>query len=56
MSSITYLPKVDGLSTFGDYSPVSVSGDLVCVAGQFGTDGIVNTVTTAVDMARLERV
>ncbi|TCB95460.1 RidA family protein [Micromonospora zingiberis] len=35
--SVTYLPAVEGLSSFGDYSPVSVSGDLVAVAGQFGT-------------------
>ncbi|MGW0040042.1 RidA family protein [Gordonia sp. NPDC003376] len=39
--SISYLPTIEGLSSFGDYSPVSVSdgGPLVYVAGQFGTDG-----------------
>ncbi|MGH3645227.1 MAG: Rid family hydrolase [Mycobacterium sp.] len=37
--SINYLPTVDGLRKFGDYSPVAVSSGLVAVAGQFGTDG-----------------
>ncbi|MFE7420262.1 RidA family protein [Rhodococcus sp. NPDC057529] len=36
---ITYLPTVEGLSSFGDYSPVSVTERIVAVAGQFGTDG-----------------
>jgi enamine deaminase RidA (YjgF/YER057c/UK114 family) len=38
--SVTYIPSVEGIGSFGDYSPVSISGDLVVVAGQFGTDGL----------------
>lgn len=40
MSEIKYITQVEGLGSFGDYSPVSVSGDIVAVAGQFGTDGL----------------
>jgi enamine deaminase RidA (YjgF/YER057c/UK114 family) len=38
--TITYHPVVPGLAKFGDYSPVSESpaGELVVVAGQFGSD------------------
>jgi enamine deaminase RidA (YjgF/YER057c/UK114 family) len=38
---VTYHPIVNGLAKFGDYSPVSEAGagELVVVAGQFGTDG-----------------
>jgi enamine deaminase RidA (YjgF/YER057c/UK114 family) len=35
---IEYIPTVEGLSSFGDYSPVSITDGLVVVAGQFGTD------------------
>lgn len=35
---IKHIPKVEGISSFGDYSPVSVADGLVAVAGQFGTD------------------
>ena len=37
--SIKYLYPVEGLKSFGDYSPVAVSDELVVIAGQFGTDG-----------------
>ena len=37
--SVRYVPEVEGLSLFGDYSPVAVSDGLVAIAGQFGTDG-----------------
>lgn len=37
--AVRYLPTVEGLSKFGDYSPVAVTEDLIAVAGQFGTDG-----------------
>lgn len=37
--TVRYIPTVEGLSSFGDYSPVSVADGLVAVAGQFGTDG-----------------
>ncbi|CAN5860807.1 hypothetical protein BH10ACT9_BH10ACT9_08200 [soil metagenome] len=37
--SVRYLPTVDGLTKFGDYSPVAIADGLVAVAGQFGTDG-----------------
>ncbi|WP_157897529.1 RidA family protein [Mycolicibacterium rutilum] len=33
------MPEVEGLSLFGDYSPVAVTDGVVAVAGQFGTDG-----------------
>ncbi|TYL51720.1 RidA family protein [Nocardioides sp. BGMRC 2183] len=38
--SVTYHPVVEGLAKFGQYSPVSEAGagELVVVAGQFGTD------------------
>jgi enamine deaminase RidA (YjgF/YER057c/UK114 family) len=36
---INYLPTVEGLAKFGDYSPVAVTETLVAIAGQFGTDG-----------------
>ncbi len=35
---IKYIPTVDEISSFGDYSPVSVADGLVVIAGQFGTD------------------
>lgn len=35
---IKYIPTVEGLSAFGDYSPVAIADGLVAVAGQFGTD------------------
>ncbi|MGU3501676.1 RidA family protein [Mycobacterium sp. C31M] len=35
---ISYIPTVEGLGSFGDYSPVSTADGLVAVAGQFGTD------------------
>jgi enamine deaminase RidA (YjgF/YER057c/UK114 family) len=35
--AIEYIPSVEGLSKFGDYSPLAVSDGLVAVAGQFGT-------------------
>ncbi|WP_123026705.1 RidA family protein [Mycolicibacterium stellerae] len=37
--SVRYMPTVEGLSLFGDYSPVAVAGGVVAIAGQFGTDG-----------------
>lgn len=39
--STAYYPTVDGLASFGAYSPVATagSGELVAVAGQFCTDG-----------------
>jgi enamine deaminase RidA (YjgF/YER057c/UK114 family) len=37
--AVRYMPTVDGLSKFGDYSPVAVTDGLIAVAGQFGTDG-----------------
>jgi len=37
--TVRYVPTVEGLSKFGDYSPVSISDRLVAIAGQFGTDG-----------------
>lgn len=38
--TVTYHPLVEGLAKFGDYSPVSEAGagELVVIAGQFGTD------------------
>ncbi|MDF1605836.1 RidA family protein [Nocardioides sp. YIM 152315] len=38
--SVTYHPVVPTLAKFGDYSPISEAGpgELVVVAGQFGTD------------------
>lgn len=38
--TITYHRSIDTLASFGDYSPVAraVPGELVVVAGQFGTD------------------
>lgn len=35
---INYLPSVEGIGSFGDYSPVSIADGIVAVAGQFGTD------------------
>ncbi|SEH47009.1 Enamine deaminase RidA, house cleaning of reactive enamine intermediates, YjgF/YER057c/UK114 family [Mycolicibacterium rutilum] len=37
--TVRYMPEVEGLSLFGDYSPVAVTDGVVAVAGQFGTDG-----------------
>lgn len=37
--SVTHHSRIPGLSSFGDYSPLSEAGELVLVAGQFGTDG-----------------
>lgn len=37
--TVRYMPTIEGLSLFGDYSPVAVTDGLVAVAGQFGTDG-----------------
>jgi len=54
--SVTYHPVVPGLAKFGDYSPVSESsgGDLVVVAGQFGTDeaGAFPATDSAADQVR----
>lgn len=36
--AVSYIPTVDGLGKYGDYSPVSVANNLVAVAGQFGGD------------------
>jgi enamine deaminase RidA (YjgF/YER057c/UK114 family) len=38
--SVTYHPVVPALAKFGDYSPVAEAppGELVVIAGQFGTD------------------
>ncbi|UYQ77761.1 Rid family hydrolase [Glutamicibacter sp. JL.03c] len=36
---IQYIPTIEGLSKFGDYSPVAVADNIVAIAGQFGTDG-----------------
>jgi enamine deaminase RidA (YjgF/YER057c/UK114 family) len=35
---IDHIPTIEGISSFGDYSPVSVADGLVAIAGQFGTD------------------
>ncbi|MGP0225259.1 RidA family protein [Paenarthrobacter sp. NCHU4564] len=35
---VKYLPEVDGLSKFGDYSPVAIADGVVAIAGQFGLD------------------
>ena len=37
--TIRYLPAIEGLASFGAYSPISIStgGELVAVAGQVGT-------------------
>jgi enamine deaminase RidA (YjgF/YER057c/UK114 family) len=35
---INYIPTIEGIGSFGDYSPVSIADGLVAVAGQFGTD------------------
>ena len=37
--SVRYVPSVEGLSLFGDYSPIAIADGLVAVAGQLGTDG-----------------
>ncbi|WP_405533957.1 RidA family protein [Streptomyces sp. NBC_00075] len=37
--TVTHHPRVPGLASFGDYSPLAEAGELVVVAGQFGTDG-----------------
>lgn len=35
---INYIPTIEGIDSFGDYSPVSIADGLVAVAGQFGTE------------------
>ncbi|AQA01367.1 hypothetical protein BVC93_16370 [Mycobacterium sp. MS1601] len=37
---INYIPSIEGIGSFGDYSPVSIADGLVAVAGQFGTDDL----------------
>jgi len=37
--TVRYISQVEGLSLFGDYSPVAVADGVVAIAGQFGTDG-----------------
>lgn len=39
--TVNYHPKIDGLASFGAYSPVAEAGEseIVAIAGQFGTDG-----------------
>lgn len=34
--TVKYLSEVDGLSKFGDYSPVAIADGVVAIAGQFG--------------------
>ncbi|MEV7648223.1 RidA family protein [Arthrobacter sp. NPDC089319] len=34
--AVKYLSEVDGLSKFGDYSPVAIADGVVAIAGQFG--------------------
>lgn len=35
---VKHIPTVEGIGSFGDYSPVSIADGIVAVAGQFGTD------------------